>query len=304
MAGATTSMKGTHSITECSCMRGFYASAETIEPTCNTCPEGAECPGGSTIITKENFWAPFPWPSSLPSRLPSCILPKACAGGANSSCYEGYTGCYCTHHPRHIVDAMRLDSALPMAGPICGYCAAHYKLESDKCVFCEDGGSLILPIILCSLLGIITVLWYCYQYRIKMRLLNEPLPKEKDDHSARLRIQDEIEEARKESLVADTAQLFTVIARTSNNDSVISAEDIKHSLEHWRTKRELDSIGSQDPLHRTAHTEWRRMKRYIGHLGSKHPALQEHDAVVDEFFKELERAGQKSDCSMNLGASS
>lgn len=96
MGGATTKQKGSTHIDDCWCEPGSYqpSAEQSTEPVCAPCPSGATCLGGSfkAIKTKPNHWAPYPWPSVIPSSLPACTQSDACAGGTNSSCYTGYTG--------------------------------------------------------------------------------------------------------------------------------------------------------------------------------------------------------------------
>lgn len=58
---------------------------------CTNCPHYASCPGGSTLLLDPGYWRE----SDLSEEVLQCPVPKACAGGANSSCAQGYEGPLC-----------------------------------------------------------------------------------------------------------------------------------------------------------------------------------------------------------------
>ena len=72
------------------CEKGTY-SLNSSDKVCSTCPNGAECAGGSDVVAKANYWK-----SSDPSRLIiPCLGHNRCTGGALSPCAEPFEGPVC-----------------------------------------------------------------------------------------------------------------------------------------------------------------------------------------------------------------
>jgi hypothetical protein len=75
------------------CPELFY-SFNPFQPNCLPCPQNADCPGGATILAKENFWRS----SNISSTVFECsVLKNGCKGGENPDviCNFGYEGPLC-----------------------------------------------------------------------------------------------------------------------------------------------------------------------------------------------------------------
>lgn len=72
------------------CPKNTY-SLQPSDSYCHECPSYANCPGGNSFILDPGYWRE----SALTSEVHLCSNPKACAGGENAACTEGYSGVLC-----------------------------------------------------------------------------------------------------------------------------------------------------------------------------------------------------------------
>lgn len=71
----------------------YTFSFDPTDTLCSSCPGYASCPGGKTVVLDSGYWRK----SDLSKEVIQCPIPEACAGGANSSCAQGYEGTACAH---------------------------------------------------------------------------------------------------------------------------------------------------------------------------------------------------------------
>ena len=106
---------------------------------CSECPEGAECPGGDSIIAEEGYW------NGGVSRADVYECPAgeiSCPGGVNNTCGHGFDQMF----------------------HVCGKCSEGYTYMGGKCLACTtDGLIALLPMfgILFGVISIIAMIAYC-----------------------------------------------------------------------------------------------------------------------------------------------
>lgn len=76
------------------CPPGQYSRVDNSTAQCYFCPEHAECPEGFSVVTiSEGYWA------NMSAAVINPVLcannPRACKGGVNSRCEQGYNGLAC-----------------------------------------------------------------------------------------------------------------------------------------------------------------------------------------------------------------
>lgn len=87
--GTITLMRGATSNEECSCLPGYFSVNITTGMECWLCPEGLECPGGSsTPVILSGYWAN----ASHLGEVYACDPPSVCLGGPVAECEAGYDG--------------------------------------------------------------------------------------------------------------------------------------------------------------------------------------------------------------------
>jgi hypothetical protein len=89
MANAQTSGEGAHSIAACDCAVGFYRSTPATV-TCDQCPLGAECAGGTlaaTLRLKNGYWRT----SNASADVRACPISGTCISNVNDPA-AGYCG--------------------------------------------------------------------------------------------------------------------------------------------------------------------------------------------------------------------
>lgn len=119
------------------CPELFY-SFNPLYPTCLSCPQNADCPGGSIISARENFWRS----SNLSALVFECsVLKNGCKGGENPDgiCNFGYEG------------------------PLCGGCTynkdtKYFKSVFKTCVECQGVSGTGVVIILFFFVVAVTVI--------------------------------------------------------------------------------------------------------------------------------------------------
>ncbi|KNC55380.1 uncharacterized protein AMSG_11037 [Thecamonas trahens ATCC 50062] len=122
----STSPARSASITNCSCLRGYWAARteDLLELRCMACPLGAECTGGDAAPVAAPGFAPS---GDAPLSFVACPLAGACSEG--NGCRRGYTG------------------------PLCGACASGYYLIGGVCRSCSAASGLVATSMVLAVFG-------------------------------------------------------------------------------------------------------------------------------------------------------
>ncbi len=113
---------GSTTAAACACRDGYYAANDT----CEVCPEGALCTGGSSLTSLPGYWR-----APNTTQLYACNEPSACLG--YDQCAEGHIG------------------------PLCAICTQGYAVDlSGSCTVCRSSG--VTWLLLAVTCGVITLL--------------------------------------------------------------------------------------------------------------------------------------------------
>lgn len=135
--GTITEIRGASKLTDCMCKSGFFNVAGQAGVECETCPVGADCPGGTNPpIPQPGYWAS----STRREEVYECDPPSNCKGGENVECETGHEG------------------------RLCGACSEGYFSAMQVCFRCLNAATIV------SLAIGLLIFWYIINVTVSKRV--------------------------------------------------------------------------------------------------------------------------------------